>query len=183
GSLLFLVAFFPVNAIHNYYQLPLIAPFALWAAVPLYHALADRGRLSRYAQPLALVVLVAFVGAGIRFAFRHYYQIDTAGISIGRFIRAGTGEHDLVIVSFDDTYYLNPRYLYYADRRGWSIRSQWLEPRAIEGLRGQGAGWVVTSDRWPIPEETRRYLDRLTLAGTLDVPGADEQHVYLPRIN
>jgi hypothetical protein len=35
-------------------------------------------------------------------------------------------------MAFSDAYFLDPRYLCYAQRRGWSIRSALLEPRAIE---------------------------------------------------
>ena len=180
GSFVFLFAFFPVNSLHNYYQLNFIAPFALWMAIPLYGALVEEGRFARLAQSLALVVLAAYVAAGIRMAIRNYYQVDTVGIDVGEFVHARTSDRDLVIMAFNDAYYLDPRYLYYAQRRGWSIRAQWLEPRAIEGLRAQGATAVVTSDLWPAPELTRRYLEGLKLVDTLEI---GNHHVFLRRVD
>jgi hypothetical protein len=83
-------------------------------------------------------------------------------------------------MAFNEAYNFDPRYLYYADRRGWSVHAPWLEPRAIDGLRAHGATAVVTSDRWPPPAETRRYLEALTLAGAARIDG---YQVFVHRID
>jgi len=119
------------------------------------------------------------VAASVRIAMHGYYQIDRDGTRVGEFVRARTTDRDLVIMAFNDAYFLDPRYLYYAQRRGWSIRGDWLEPRAIEGLRPHGATVVVTSDLVPAPEPTEGYLKRLPLVDTLSL---GEHHVYLRRI-
>jgi hypothetical protein len=171
GSLVFLVMFFPVGVIHNYYQLPFVAPFALWAAMPLYGALTWEGRSARVAHTLAVAALVSFAGWSVWLTARSYYQVDREGMAVGDFVHARTDDRDLVIMAFNDAYFLDPRYLYYSGRRGWSIRAGWLEPRAIDGLRPHGATLVVTSDEWPVPDQTAQYLKKLPLAGSLAFGG------------
>jgi len=76
--------------------------------------------------------LIGFVFEGVRIDVRSYYQVDRKGIALGQFVQSRTNDRDLVIMAFSDAYFLDPRYLCYAQRRGWSIRSALLEPRAIE---------------------------------------------------
>jgi hypothetical protein len=180
GVVLFVVMFFAVNAIHNYYQLTLLAPFALWAAMPLYLAITTAGRWARARRSLAMATLAGYVVAGVVAAFYGYYRVDSSGIRVGQFVNQDTRERDLVIMAYSEAYNFDPRYLYYADRRGWSVYGPWLEPQAIEGLRRHGATVLVTSDRLPPPEETRRYLERYRL---VDVFRIDNQHVFLHRLD
>jgi hypothetical protein len=180
GSLVFLVLFFAANSMHNYYQLNFMAPFALWMAIPLYACVTAEGRARGLLRALALASIVAYAAMGVRFAVRNYYWIDELGMRVGEFVRFRTTERDLVIMAFNDAYYLDPRYLYYATRRGWSIHAAWLEPRAIEGLRPHGATAVVTSDLWSPPESTVRYLEGLRLIDVLEI---GDKHVFLHRLD
>jgi hypothetical protein len=83
-------------------------------------------------------------------------------------------------MAFNNTRERDPRFLYYAKRRGWNVYGPWLSVRAIEGLRAHGATTVVTSDMWPAPDATRQYLGSLTLVDVLPV---GDRHVYLHRID
>ena len=98
---------------------------------------------------------------------------------MGDFVHARTTDRDLVIMAFNNATAFDPRYLYYARRRGWSVRADWLEPADIEGLARHGATAVVTSDRSPAPAPTVRYLESLTLVGILDLGNG---HVFLHRL-
>ncbi len=180
GTVGSLLLFFAANVLHNYYQLTFAAPFAIWLAIPLYRGLRAEGRFASVLRPLALVLLVGYVGTGVRFVIRNYYQVDREGMLVGEFVRGQTTDSDLVIMAYNDAYYLDPRYLYYAQRRGWSVRGVWLEPQAIEGLRAHGATVVVTSDRWPAPQPTARYLEAFPIIDTL-LLGNDQ--VFLRRFN
>lgn len=180
SSLLFLLLFFAANSIHNYYQLAFVAPFALWMAIPLYRWMRTEGSGGRALRPLAIVLIAAYAATGVRFATGNYYAVDELGVRVGQFVRLRTTDRDLVIMAFNDAYNFDPRYLYYADRRGWSVHAPWLEPRAIVGLRAQGATAVVTSEMWPAPEPTRRYLDGQRLIGILNV---GDKRVFLHRID
>jgi hypothetical protein len=179
GSLAFVGLFFAASSMHHYYQLPLIAPFAIWLAIPLYRGLCARGRLAPVLQVLAMSLVAAYCASGVWFAFRHYYWVDELGVRVGRYVAARTNDRDLVIMAFNDAQFLDPRYLYYAGRRGWTVHGPWLEPRAIEGLRAHGATTVVTSDRWAPPPRTVRYLEGQELTGVLTLTG---MRVFVHRI-
>ena len=179
ASLVFMLLFFAASAIHNYYQLPFIAPFALWMAMPLYWCLSASGRPARLLQPLGVVLLVSYCATGVGFAFQNYYDVDGPGLRVGHFVHARTTDRDLVIMAFNNATAFDPRYLYYAGRRGWSVRAGWLEPADIEGLAKHGATAVVTSDRTPAPAPTVRYLESLTLVGILDL---GNRRVFLHRL-
>jgi hypothetical protein len=179
GAALSMLIFFSAHAQHHYYQLILLAPFAVWLAIPLCRALAARGQYAFPLRALAVVLIAAYGASGVWFAFRSYYDVDELGMRVGRYVGTRTTERDLVIMAFNDAYHLDPRYLYYAKRRGWTIHAPWLEPRAIEGLRAHGATTVVTSDRWPAPGSTTRYLEGLELVGVLTLA---DMRVFVHRI-
>jgi hypothetical protein len=179
GSLLSVGLFFAANAMHHYYQLILVAPFAVWLAVPFHRGLGARGRYAVPLRALAVVLITLYSASGVWFAFRNYYGVDELGMRVGRYVRARTTDRDLVVMAFNDAYHLDPRYLYYAGRRGWTIHAAWLEPRAIEGLRAYGATTVVTSDRWPAPDAAARYLEGLELTGVLTLT---DMRVFVHRI-
>ena len=181
GSLVFLFLFFGAHTHHDYYQLNFIAPFALWMAIPLYRCLIDRGPRARLMQALGVGLLVAYAASGVVYAMNsHFYQIDDVGMRVGRFVSARTTQNDLVIMAFNEAQDMDPRYLYYATRRGWSVYGPWLDVGSIEGLKAHGATVVVTSEISPPPEATRRYLEGHAL---LDVMQIDGKHVFIHRIN
>ena len=179
GAALFVIVFFAANVMHNYYQLAVMAPCALLAAMPLYRWMTGAGgRPWRHWAVVALLGVYAVAGTWT--ATQRFYQVDRLGIDVGRFVNELTTERDLVIMAFNDADSLDPRYLYYADRRGWSIRAQLLEPEAIDGLRQLGATAIVTSDIWSAPAHTVARMGELPLAGVFPV---GDQQVFLHRIN
>jgi hypothetical protein len=167
AALVYVVMFFAANSMHHYYQLPLVAPFAVWAAMGLYGLVTAQRRAVALRQAAAFVVVAAYAVSGTWFAFHNYYAIDELGMRVGRYVNARTADRDLVIMAFNDAQFFDPRYLYYAGRRGWTIHASWLEPEDIEKLRPYGATTIVTSDRWKAPSPTVEYLEKQELTGVL----------------
>ena len=71
GAALHVLLFFNLNVVHDYYQLPLLAPLALLAALPLQRA---RDTLPARLRALPLLVLAGLAIAAVAWAERHGYQ-------------------------------------------------------------------------------------------------------------
>ena len=137
GAVLYLVVFFPLNVIHNYYQIPFLAPVALLAGLGL-----DRV-WRRHA--VAGAVAVALVVAGAFWAVHSlgYYRVDWLRVEAGREIAARVPRGELVVASDHGSGYSDPRLLARADREGWSLAIPDLAPGRLDTLASLGARWVA----------------------------------------
>ncbi|HET7224446.1 MAG TPA: glycosyltransferase family 39 protein [Candidatus Eisenbacteria bacterium] len=136
GSALYLLVFFPLNVIHNYYQIPFVAPVALAIGLGI-----DRLMSRPVVGGLVLVAFVAGCFATIRGL--HYYRVDWRRVEAGRAIEARTRPGDLVIAADEDAGYSDPRLLERADRAGWSVATPDLTPDRVRRLEAAGARWVA----------------------------------------
>jgi hypothetical protein len=168
GAAAYVAIFLGLNEMHNYYQIPLIAPFCLWLAVPIYGCwTASSGPLARYGRPAGAILLAGYAGSSMVVAAQRFYQTDPVHVAVGEFVRTSTHDDDLIVMSYCETEHADPSYLFYARRYGWSVGHGELSLPILEALRRQGATAVVTSTLWPPGEETRRYLTGRPVVGTL----------------
>lgn len=144
GLAAYVLIFFNLNFVHNYYQIPLLAPLAVLAALGL-QALAT-GDVRRWAVFFGLLVLANTVYTEVR-----YFKIAADHVEIGRLIRENTPDSALVVVTYGMMDCRDPRILYRARRRGWSVEEAALRPGVIDRLRReQGARyWAYTGSDWP----------------------------------
>jgi len=145
GTLAYLLVFFPLNAIHNYYQIPFLAPVALLVALG-FEAMWDRVR------PAALVAALLFAAMAIVSPLRiPYYGVDWLRIEAGRLIDARLPKDALVVACDHSSGYSDPRLLHRADRHGWPLAIPDLTPERLARLHALGARYVaiVTSDIRP----------------------------------
>ena len=160
GSAAYIFLFFNLNVVHDYYQLPLIAPFALLAGM----GMQSLSRKHMVAAPVAGVIVFF---ANIGWAERRYYQPVGATAMAGEIVRAHTPPGALVIASWPEADPRSPHMLYEAHRYGWSVRSRFLTEGLVEQLRGQGAAYLallrpVTGARdrpWPGRSESFPFID------------------------
>ena len=161
GVGLYVLIFFNLNLVHDYYQIPLLAPLAFFIAVALETLFLERGRSGLLAQaPLALTVLL-LVGTSVRKAEAFYYEVDWVRVSAGARIREHTPDDALVIASPSqaNTWWWDPRVLYRARRLGWNIRTDKLSEENIGRLIALGATHLaIVSDR-PVPPHLVRLLE------------------------
>lgn len=144
GSVLFVLLFYLVNVIHNYYQLSLLAPAALGIGAGL--DLLRRMRIGASHVPGRIAAVLAFcllAGSGWRYAETHYYRPQWELINAGRELQARIPQHALVVVSLELTDVRDPRTLYYARREGWSLPLKRLTPQILEALRKEGARYLA----------------------------------------
>lgn len=178
GALVYLAVFYPLNVLHNYYQIPFLAPAALLVGLG-----ADA--LLRYTPrpagiPLAALALLAALAVALAMPARlDYYHVDWLRVEAGRLIEARVPRGDLIVASDHDSGYSDPRLLVRADREGWSVAMTDLTPDRVARLRALGARWlaVVTDPGHPDlapPEfltvrevETRPVLHQGRTLGTL----------------
>ncbi|MEL6868115.1 MAG: glycosyltransferase family 39 protein, partial [Bacteroidota bacterium] len=161
GVLMYVLIFFNLNFIHNYYQLPLMAPAAIlaaWGLMDLSHRLHQywRGSLR---QLKVLLLLFIFTGQML-FTEKAYYQIPHLEIEIGQLLRSHTPEEALLITSYAKYDCRNPKLLYRARRRGWSIEEAAIQASLIQRLhQEEGAShWAYIGAELPI-DPTKLQLD------------------------
>ncbi|MBK8502386.1 MAG: glycosyltransferase family 39 protein [Saprospiraceae bacterium] len=127
GSILYVLVFFNLNFVHNYYQIPLLAPAAVMIAGGIYLIgnLGQRWMMSAYG--------LLCIG-NIWFTEKTYYEVPQDLEEIGRLIQNNTPDSALVIVTYGQMDCRNPKILYRARRRGWSIEEAALKPEVIQKL-------------------------------------------------
>lgn len=144
GSLAYLLVFFPLNVIHNYYQVPFLAPLAILVALGA-DLIWERGpRLKPMRIPLGAFGFVAFVVAAVVSVYTlGYYRVDWLRVEAGRLIAEGVPRKDLIVVADHGTEYSDPRLLFRSDHAGWPIAIGDLERVRLERLAELGARWVA----------------------------------------
>lgn len=133
GVIIFVLTFFNLNLVHNYYQIPLLAPASILCAfgIAKIHSMYSISKWS-------LVSIV--IGLNALYSFSTYFTIPKDEIEIANAIAKHTNKKDLVIVTYHSMDCRNPKILYRAHRKGWSVNEMALNARVIERLRReQGA--------------------------------------------
>ncbi|MEM9820577.1 MAG: hypothetical protein AAF985_05875, partial [Bacteroidota bacterium] len=143
--------FFNLNVIHNYYQLPLLAPLALLIAYALQEGFAKH-------RSYAFAALLCLLIGNTAYAEWKYYEVPHHLVEIGQVIRQYTTMEDLLVVTYQNFDCRNPRILYRARRRGWSIEELALNDRVLQNLIGEGAQvWAYIGKAFPETVETHRF--------------------------
>ncbi|MCC6413953.1 MAG: hypothetical protein IT270_20055, partial [Saprospiraceae bacterium] len=139
GLVIYVLVFFNLNAVHNYYQIPLLAPVAVLCA----------WGLEKTKKPLPFFTLLIVLN--FLYVEKFYYKIENTHVDIGRVIRENTPDSALVVVTFGTMDCRDPRVLYRARRRGWSVEEAALKPGVVERLqREQGADyWAFVGEKAP----------------------------------
>ena len=137
GLAVYVLIFFNLNFVHNYYQIPLLAPVAILSAWGLQTAASTK-------PERLLIYFVLLAAANIAYTEKVYFKVAAEHLEAGRLIRQNTPDTALVIVTSDQMDCRNPKILYRARRRGWSVEEAALRPDVIERLqREEGARYWV----------------------------------------
>jgi hypothetical protein len=144
GLTIYLLIFFNLNIVHNYYQLPFLGIAALLIAFGFQWIHSKR-------ENWVYVLFCLFLFANFLYAETQYYEVPTALDEMGKQIAAHTPEDALVIVSYQNFDCKNPRLLYRSLRKGWSLEEATVSSRVIQQLRQAGAThWVYIGQQSPI---------------------------------
>ncbi|MBK8195132.1 MAG: glycosyltransferase family 39 protein [Lewinellaceae bacterium] len=168
----YVLVFFNLNFVHNYYQIPLLAPAAMLCALGLQTAASGR----QWRLNLLLGLLVA---ANIAYTEAAYFKVSADHVEIGRLIRENTPEQALVIVTYQNLDCRNPKILYRAKRRGWSVEAAALNPVVLERLRREeGAGYWAFAGADLSRLHLGAYADSLGRPLVFDL-GSTPQKLYI----
>lgn len=141
-TFVYLLVFFPLNVIHDYYQVPFLAPVALLVALGLRALTRDGAppslRAAGWAAGAALVALALVLPGRLG-----YYHVDEVREAAARVVAARVPEDDLVVVVDHNSQYSDPRLLARAHRCGWAVDAGDLGPDRLARLEALGARWVA----------------------------------------
>ena len=144
GLAVYVLTFFNLNFVHNYYQIPLLAPMAILCARGLQSAASGKpGRMYLFFGLLA--------AANVAYTEMYYFKVSADHVEIGRLIRENTPDSALVIVTYENLDCRNPKILYRARRRGWSVEETALRPEVIGRLHHEEGAqfWVYAGADLP----------------------------------
>ena len=179
--LLFVLVMGFANISHEYYQLPVVPVGALYLGALVAPALDDK-RLAPgirgWGRAVALAVLMVVVGgtsfyySGVVNSHFRPENLDVRVAQAGNAIARVTPPKALLIVA-DDYGVASPLLLYFSHRRGWSFDVDNLSPAVIEGLKGKGAMFFVTTVWSQIRQqrpETAAHLETYRAVGLQEEP-------------
>ena len=176
GAALYVLVFWNLNVVHDYYQLAVLPAASLLAAGPLKLLsirLAARGPRAA-AAPLALLAFVA--GVGTWWGDRRLYAVPAVGRAFGAAVRAATPAGALLVAVRDDVDARCPLLLEPSRRDGWSVREEFLSPAIVERLRRLGATHLAWAHRGA-PDPAR--IGRLSSLPRRTVPLPTGYTLYL----
>ena len=128
GLGIYVLLFFNLNVFHDYYQIPFLGPVAIITALGLMELQKRFGKLI-FLSALSVTIVSCTV-----FAEQHYYDTSPELDEIGAKIREVVPSTALPIIVYQDFDCRNPRILYRARRRGWSLEEDAANPKAIQRL-------------------------------------------------
>ena len=133
GLILYVMIFFNLNLVHNYYQIPFLAPIAVFLAFGIK-------QVQTFNVKLNLLILAIMIIVNVGYAEKNYFKTPEDEIEIAALIQQHTPGHALVAVTYNKMDCRNPKILYRADRRGWSVQELALKASVIKKLQQeQGA--------------------------------------------
>jgi len=159
GVGLYILLFFNLNIIHNYYQIPLLAPIAIGIAGGI---LIVYRILSSYHQTIArlsmLLLLTLTISEYIYYSESHYYQVDWPQIKAGEYLQSATKSDDLILISRVGLDCRSPHILYRARRKGWTVSDEDIDAELIYRLMGEGAEYVGLIRQAPPSSSLQSFL-------------------------
>ena len=143
GVAVYVLIFFNLNLIMNYYQIPMLAIWAYYIAITIDFA-RTQSRLG------ALALCGALIISFIPIARSQYFWAKTDMYAASDVIAANTPKDALVIaVDPSVSTYDYPCSLYAADRFGWSVNPSWLNWEIVSQLKAQGATHLAIHTNHP----------------------------------
>jgi 4-amino-4-deoxy-L-arabinose transferase-like glycosyltransferase len=140
GAIAYLMIFFNLNRVHDYYQIPFLAPAAVLLALGIDRI--ARAVATRDAHTYSIVSGVAvavLVVASVAIAETRYYRHDDVRLAAGEVIGNTTPRGGLVIAAAPSSDPRDPQLLYYAHRYGWPIDTALLTIPIVHALQKEGA--------------------------------------------
>jgi len=159
GGIIYLLLFFTLNLIHDYYQVPILVISSFFIGINIdfiYRKLKNISQLK--ANLITGFILAALIINGIWYAERWYFKIDKVRTVSAEYIRNNTADNSLVIASIDNTDPRDPRILAPAYRYGWPIRTEDLNGALIDSLIKRGSNYLAITTKEDPKNSLQIYL-------------------------
>lgn len=140
GCAAFVLVLFPILASpHDYYALPLLAPAAGWIALFL-DEIAQPAARGAGTLRLGVCLLLLAAGATAGLERSGYFLVDRQQIEAARLVREHTRPGALLAVAIEGrtTGRTDPRFLYWADRKGFAARLDEIDAKRWAAYRDAG---------------------------------------------
>jgi len=181
--LLFILVTAEGNIHHEFHQLPMLPPAALFfglAAAPAFDGAWLREKGGRWlgaigsAITLTAVALMSFKYSGVVQNFFRPDRLDMIPIDAGRVMQSAIPEDGLIVtVEYEEYGNNSPILLYWAHRRGWSFDKTSITPQVIELLRKDFGARYFATTIWPVLAGTRPdVVEYLRTKKQVTMPGA-----------
>ena len=174
GAMLYMLIFFNLNIVHNYYQIPFVPLCAILIALGIDQCARFKPSFTNW---IVLLLLSFFALESIRFSERNYFVSDDKRESIGENISKRTNDGDLVIVNYANIDSKCPNYLYAAKRNGWQLLSYGLKASMVYELMEEGADYFVTIRNSPMTGEMQGFLSSFPQE-KIEIDGVDTLYMY-----
>ncbi len=141
----YVLTFFNLNLVHNYYQLPLLAPASVVMGLGLEY-------IHKNFHVSLIFPIVLMLSINLVYSEQSYYTIRNDEIEMAQIIRSHTRLNSKVIVTNEKMDCRNPRLLYRSERKGWSVEELALNSIALDRLeKEQGADyWIYVGSDLPL---------------------------------
>lgn len=155
GGVVYVLIFFNLNVIHNYYQLPFVPILSIFIAIGIYESLAQ---VRSKNQLIIILLTIVFIGESMLYAHKNYFKPQPLREAIGRVIQKETEENDLVLINHKHLDSKFPNYLYESRRNGWQIPDWGLNASLIYRLMEEGCDYVALVRNVPVEGELHNAL-------------------------
>ncbi len=143
---IYVLIMFRMVATHHYYNMPLIPITSVYCGYTFNYIFEGEkfsNYLSSFRKKAIIGTLVCSVILLNFFYVKPWYRIDWGTFYSGQVIDRNTKKDVPMIYSPFSGYDWDPRYLYYANRRGINLGHTDLKPKKIAKLQKQGYGYLV----------------------------------------
>ena len=145
GVFIYVLIFFNLNIIHNYYQIPLVAVSSVFIALGIdAPRRLLRCQLCKTGNFISLLLFVTLSLCSFSYAKSNYFTRNAVRDAFGDIVRKNTPEDALIIASPNfRTDCRDPSTLFGARRYGWSIDKRVLSRDLVGRLKHEGASYLT----------------------------------------
>jgi len=177
--IIYLIVFFNLNVIHNYYQIPFVPVFAIFMAIGIVF-LSDYFKTKNFHQWIQLFLLGILIYFSVNFSEKKFFTQEKEHQFIGKCIEENTKENDLIIVSYGGLSVHCPIILFRANRNGWSIPIKDLTTKITYNLLIEGCRYLAIIDNQMPGGEFRNFL---IFYKRKEIPLSDGKILFLIDLN
>lgn len=142
GCILYLLVFYNLNRVHNYYQIPFTPILAIIMAIGIF---SFSNLLSNSLKFIFIFsIMLSIATENILYSENHYYKVEQLHVEIGNMVRKNTLPNDLVIINVEDFDSKCPNFHYAAKRNGWVIPEWGLSCEVLNNLINEGASYFIS---------------------------------------